>query len=308
MTPSLSRREFAALAGVTGLGALLTACAPSGDPFGTASAAPSGGEIVVGSQQYYSNEIIAECYAQALEASGRTVRRQFQIGQREVYLAELEAGRVGLIPEYSGNLLQYYDSASAAHSAEEVTSALATTLPSGLRVLAAAAASDQDSYTVTSAFATEHGLSSIADLAKAGTPLRIAANSEFATRPYGPDGAKRVYGVDGIEVVPVEDSGGPLTLKALVDGQVEIADLYTADPSIASNALVVLADPESLILPQQVVPLAGAAIDDAAAAVIDRVQAALDEPALRGMNGRSVNDQLGAPAIATEWLTSAGLV
>jgi osmoprotectant transport system permease protein len=37
----------------------------------------SGAALVVGSQQYYSNEIIAELYAQALESAGFTVTRQY---------------------------------------------------------------------------------------------------------------------------------------------------------------------------------------------------------------------------------------
>jgi len=41
---------------------------------------------VVGSQAYYSNEIIAEIYAQALEGAGYEVERKFQIGQRDAYL------------------------------------------------------------------------------------------------------------------------------------------------------------------------------------------------------------------------------
>jgi hypothetical protein len=44
--------------------------------------------------------------------------------------------------------------------------------------------------------------------------------------------------------VPVEDSGGPLTLRALTDGTVQVADLYTADPAIAKNGFVDLEDPE----------------------------------------------------------------
>ena len=94
-------------------------------------------------------------------------------------------------------------------------------MPDGLRVLTPAEATDQDSYTVTSAFAQEHGLTAISDLAGV-EGLKMAANSEFATRPYGPDGAAEVYGV-AIEVLPVEDSGGPLTVRALTDGTVQVA-------------------------------------------------------------------------------------
>ena len=37
--------------------------------------------LVVGSQEYYSNEILAEIYAQSLEKAGHKVDRQLNIGQ-----------------------------------------------------------------------------------------------------------------------------------------------------------------------------------------------------------------------------------
>ena len=102
----------------------LSACG-SADPVGSSTTDSPGaaGELVIGSQQYYSNEIIAELYAQALEADGYQVTREYQIGQREVYLPEMAAGRIDLLPEYNGNLLQYYDKQATARSPEEVTAA-----------------------------------------------------------------------------------------------------------------------------------------------------------------------------------------
>ena len=86
----------------------LTACSTGksleGGEEAKGSAASS--KIVVGSQDYYSNEILAEVYAQALEGSGFTVERQLRIGQREVYMPELESGSIDVFPEYTGNLLQ----------------------------------------------------------------------------------------------------------------------------------------------------------------------------------------------------------
>ena len=143
--------------------------------------------LVVGSQDYYSNEIIAEAYAQALEGAGFAVDRQMRIGQREVYMPKLEAGSIDVFPEYTGNLLQYLDQNATARSSDEVYDALRSTLPKGLRALEQAGATDQDSYVVTADFATAHSLTSIGDLANAGT-LTLGGNSELRTRPYGPTG------------------------------------------------------------------------------------------------------------------------
>lgn len=314
---ALSRRTVLGGAGALAVAATLAACGGGSDPLsGSSDDATSGasargsaapGSVVVGSQQYYSNEIIAELYAQAIENAGLTVTRQYQIGQREVYLPELESGKIQVMPEYGGNLLQYYVKDSKATSGDEIQSALKDALPDVLTVLDPAEATDQDSYTVTKDEASAKSLSSIADLSKLGGTVTIAANSEFATRPYGPDGLKKVYGVDA-SVTPVEDSGGPLTVKALTDGTVEVADIYTADPAIEENGLVVLEDPKNLVLPEQVTPLVAADLDSKAVDAINGVQAKLTTDELRALNKASTADQKDSATIAKDWLTTQGLL
>ncbi|WP_347348904.1 ABC transporter substrate-binding protein [Nigerium sp.] len=304
MSSPISRRRLGVLAGLGLLAATATACSNS-DPLASGTPAASG-TLVVGSQQYYSNEIIAELYAQSLEKAGFTVQRQYQIGQREVYLPDLAAGKIDVIPEYGGNLLQYYDKNTTAKDAAAIQSALASALPQGLRALEHAAATDQDSYTVTKQFSDQHRLTSLADLSKVTDPLKIAANSEFAKRPYGPDGLKSAYGAT-VTLVPVEDSGGPLTVKALKDGTTQLADIYTADPSITRENLVVLDDPKHLILPQNVTPIVSAKVNDAAADAINKVNAQLSLEDLRALNSASVNEQKKSADIASAWLKQKGL-
>lgn len=317
----LTRRGLLAGVGATTGLLALSACSDT-DPFAVdqSSGGYSGGPIIIGSQQYYSNEIIAELYAQMMEKTGLTVTRQYQIGQREVYLPELEAGKIHVIPEYGGNLLEYYSKTSASGSptaaatpsrtASDTTSiqdTLLRTLPHSLTVLNPAEATDQDSLTVTKATAQAHSLTSIGDLASLGRSVTIAANSEFTTRPYGPKGLKAVYGVDA-SVTPVEDSGGPLTVKALTDGTVDVADIYSSDPAIRAKDLVILSDPQMLILPQNVTPLVSASLPAIAATAINRVSALLTPDELRSLNQRSTGEKLSSKTIATDWLTSKKLL
>ena len=317
----LTRRGLLAGVGATAGLLALSACSDT-DPFAVdqASGGYSGGPIIIGSQQYYSNEIIAELYAQMMEKTGLTVTRQYQIGQREVYLPELEAGKIHVIPEYGGNLLEYYSKTSASGSptaaatpsrtagdTASIQDTLLRTLPHSLTVLNPAEATDQDSLTVTKATAQAHSLTSIGDLASLGRSVTIAANSEFTTRPYGPKGLKAVYGVDA-SVTPVEDSGGPLTVKALTDGTVDVADIYSSDPAIGAKDLVILSDPQMLILPQNVTPLVSASLPAIAATAINRVSALLTPDELRSLNQRSTGEKLSSKVIATDWLTSKKLL
>jgi len=269
----------------------------------------SGGDtIVIGSAAFAESEILAYVYAEALRASGFSVEVRPSIGARDAYIAALEDGSIDVVPEYTGNLLQYFDSAATAQSSDDVYAALVDAVPEGFAVLGQAAAADADSYNVTRAFSEEYGVTSLADLADVPIPLRVAANPEFAERPYGIPGLLEVYGVEAT-LVPINDGGGPNTLQALLNGDVEIADIYSTTPSIAENDLVTLADPESMILAQNVVPLIDASIlTDELAAAIDAIQGALTTADLIAMNTRSSGDEkASADQIAADWVAASGL-
>ena len=303
------KRTMITMAAVAASALALAACGSAESVGGNTSTGGSENgstTLIVGSQDYYSNEIIAEAYAQALEGAGFTVDRQLRIGQREVYMPEIEAGAIDVFPEYTGNLLQYLDADATARSTDEVYAALQTALPSGLRALEQAPATDQDSYVVTEDFAAAHSLASIGDLASAGT-LTLGGNSELQTRPYGPTGLSQTYGVT-VGFTPIEDSGGPLTVKALKDGDIQLANIYSSDPALADGTLKVLDDPKGLFLASHVVPLASSRVSDEATAVINRVSAAMDAQDLVEMNQASTVDQKSASQIAREWLISEGVL
>ena len=299
------RTRVASLAALLAIGGLALAGCASSNPLDTPGDESSEGStdtIVIGSQAYYSNEIIAEIYAQALEGADFTVERSFNIGQRDAYLPSLESGEITLFPEYSGNLLQFFDAETEARSPEDVYAALGEALPDGLTVLDQSTASDQDSYTVTREFAEKYDLTTIADLANVDEALTLGGPPELAERPYGPTGLKDVYGID------VEFSGtGETTVEELVAGTVNVANVYTADPRIQTEDLVVLEDPEALFLASNVVPVVSDSIADEIADVINPVSAALTPEGLVALNVKSTVDKQSAADIAAAWLEENGL-
>ena len=135
---------------------LLTACGGTSDPLGETSGQPSASEssaasaeIVVGSADFTENKILAEIYSQALQAKGLQSSTKLSIGSREIYIKALQDGSISAVPEYTGNLLQYFDANATATTAEEVQQALPEALPCGLAVLTSSNAVDQDVYVVT---------------------------------------------------------------------------------------------------------------------------------------------------------------
>ena len=97
-------------------------------------------------------------------------------------------------------------------------------------------------------------------------------------------------------------------MKALTDGTIQLAIIYTADPSVAENELVALEDTEGIFLASHVVPLASDRVDAGAEKIVDRVSAAMTPDDLREMNARSVQDELPASQIAQDWLTAKSLI
>lgn len=302
-----SRTRTALAAGIAIVAALsLAGCASDSNPLDKPSAdsGDKGGDtIVVGSQAYYSNEIIAEIYAQGLEDAGFTVDRKFNIGQRDAYMPEVESGNIDVFPEYTGNLLEYLDKEATATSPDDVYAALKDALPDGLTALQYADASDQDTYTVLKSFADENELTSIADLSKLSEPATIGAAPEFEQRPYGPDGAKEAYGVD-----LKFSATGQGTLDALLAGTVQVADIYSADPAFQTEDIVALKDPENMILASNVVPLVSSDIADEVSKVIDAISAELSAEDLVAMNVQSTVDQKSSADIAKAWLKDKGLI
>lgn len=253
------RRTMTAVATIAVAALGLTACASSGDVSG--SNKPSGGDagtITVGSANFPESQLLGEIYAQALEGKGYTVNRNFNIGSREVYLKALKDGSIDLIPEYTGNTLNYYvalnGTTSDATDANQIYADLKKNLPKDLTILQKSAAEDKDSLVVTKETADKYNLKSIADLKPVAGELVMGAGAEFETRKAGLVGLKDIYGVV-FKSMTTLDSGGPLTVNAVKDGSVDVGDIFSTDPAIEQNHFVTLTDPKNVFTPQNVVPL-----------------------------------------------------
>ncbi|MET0952009.1 MAG: ABC transporter substrate-binding protein [Aeromicrobium sp.] len=298
-------KKLTAALAATAVGLTLAAC--GGDPTEGKKAATD--TIVIGSAEFPENAIIAEIYAQALEAKGVKVKKKLNIGAREAYIKALENGEIDLVPEYSGNLLSYYDPKTTATSPEQIDDALDDALPETLEVLDASKAEDKDSLNVTPELAAKEGLTTIADLKKIDG-LKLGANPEFKTRAYGIPGLEKVYGITDISFTPISDGGGPATLKALLGGKVDVADIYSTTPSILANKLVTLQDPENLIASQNVLPLiTKKKASDKVEEVLDEISATLTTEDLLDLNAKNQGDDKTAPdVLAKQWLTDKGLI
>ncbi len=288
----------------------LSSCSSTSDTLsGSGSTNGSKESIVVGSANFSENTILAQIYGQALAADGFTVTYKPNIGARAVYYPALVAGTVDLIPEYSGSILSFLDKGAVATSPQDVNAALAKALPSNIIALEPSSAADSDSLNVTAEFAKMHNLKTIADLKNVGSFI-LAANPEFQTRPDGIPALKSIYGLDNVSFQAINDSGGPATLKALLDNTVQVADIYSTTPSIGQNNLVTLTDPKNQFASQEVVPLVNKSKTSAKLeSILNKVSAKLTTKDLLELNAEVSGDKKTQPDVAARaWLKKAGLV
>ena len=266
------------------------------------------GTVVVGSANFPESELLAEIYAQALQAKGIKVTPKLNIGSREVYYPQIAKGTISVFPEYNGTLLSVaVDPKSTAKTTAEVDAALTAKLPSALEILNPSSAVDADSVTVTQATAAKYHLKSIEDLKPYAKDLIIGGPPEFKTRVQGLVGLKDNYGLTFKGFDPLDESG-PITLAALVNGKVQAADVFTTTPQIITDHLVTLADPKFNWSAQNVIPLVyKPAMNSTITDTLNAISAKLTTAALLQMDAAVILQKADYSTTAATWLKQVGL-
>lgn len=306
----MRHRSLALLAFLLALLVPLASACGSSNPLGGGPISGDLKEITVGSADFPESKIIAEIYAQALEANGFQISRQFGIGSRETYVPAVQDHSIDLIPEYTGNLLQYFDEETTATTPDAVLIGLLKALPGDLSILYPSPAEDKDTLAVTEATAQRWNLKTIDDLAKHSAEVKVGAPSEFQTRVTGLVGLRDKYGLDiaPANFVAISDGGGPATVQALNSGAITAANIFSTSPAIEQHRLVVLEDPKNTFLAANVVPLvASQKMSDDLKTVLDAVSAKLTTEALIELNTAVEGNQGVDPdEAARKWVQDNG--
>ncbi len=272
---------------------------------------PSGDTVVVGSNNFAESTLIADIYGEALKAKGVKVSYKPNIGTRETSYGLLKNGSITVLPEYNGALLAYLDPKAVPNSAAATDAAVTAKLDPKLTLLKDAPAEDKDSLTVNATTAAKYHLtadSTIADLAKHGSEIAIGGSPEFQTRQQGLVGLKSEYGLTPKSFKAL-DAGGTLTEAALKNNNVQAADIFTTDVTIAQEKFVVLKDPKNLFGFENVVPLVyKSGLSQPGVDALNAVSAKLTTEALLDLDAQVQSDKKDPLDVATTWLKSVGLV
>lgn len=257
------------------LGALV-ACAS-----GRAAPEPSlpAGTIRFAAYDFSENQVLVAVYAEAARRAGLPVAVQSGVATREVLEPALEQGRVDVVVDYLGTAEGFIrrGEPNAQSTPEELHAALAQELDGrDVSVLAAAPAEDQNGFAVSTAFAAEHRIGRLSQLAALAPQLTFGGPPECPDRPLCLPGLQKVYGLRFATVVSIPSRAA--TVEDLVAGAIDVGLLETTDARRFSAPVILLLDDEGLQPHENVVPLVRTAVVNRWG---DRLRTALDETSAR---------------------------
>ena len=301
--------------------ALLVSACTTGE--GSPSAVATGGdlpEITVGSDGFYESALVAEIYAQALEAEGFTVNRRLEIGARDVRVAAYEGGEINLMPEYIGSGVRFLAenrdlegeaSADVAATLAALNEQLAELDPPSV-AFDASPGTDADGFVVRQETATDLGLETMTDLAAVAGDLVWGLPPECGDNPSCGPGLNDVYGID-IDTLEIENYEACTTAmaEALNGGEIDVAEVCTTQPDIERFNFVLLEDDGGLAPAQNLAPVVTQELADAAGALLEdtlnAVSALLTTEELTSLGVVVAVDQTSFADAADQWLSDNGL-
>lgn len=264
--------------------------------------------VVIGSTNFPEQLILANIYNDVLKAHGVDTKMRLNLGSRELVFPALKAGELDILPEYTGALLGYLTRGeSQARQESAVLAELKEKLPQGIVMLKPASAQDKDALVVTAETASQYHLQTMSDLAGVASKMTLGGPPELKTRFIGLPGFKQVYGLE-FKTFRSLDAGGPLTVGALANGDIDVALMFTTQGVIGARGWVVLRDDKGMISAQNLVPVVREAVlTPTIRDALNAVSAQLTTEGLQKMNHQVEVEKRGPDEIAREWVEEHGL-
>jgi osmoprotectant transport system substrate-binding protein len=285
-----------------------------------ASACTTGGgsptTVKIGSAGFYESQLVAEMYAQVLEANGYTIERHHGLGERPATETSLESGAIDLKPEYLGGYLEHLNKGKGEASGDPAATAAKLkeyTTAKGFVLGAYTPGQDQDGFAVRPDTASQLGLATMSDLGPVAGQLVAGVAPACPTNPLCLDGLAKTYGITFKEVKTLS-ACSPDGVTALVNEAIDVYQVCTTQPGIRQFDLVLLDDDKRLQPAQNIAPVMRSdfldRVRDRAKVIglLDQVSAGLTTEVLLDLGVKIDVDKQDIDDVATEWLVSQGLV
>lgn len=245
-------RQYRRLALGAALLVLFGACSPGGG--GTPT-------VKVGSVQFDEARVMAEIYAQALEANDYTVDRAgIGLGERAVVAPAIESGQIDLQPEYIGSRLAREGGTPTGDAVQNRQALQAALEAKNLTVLAFTPGQDTNAFVVRPETATQFNLSKMSDTTAVQDQLRWGLAQDCPTNPLcgAPGGALQSdYGLtaDTLAGATLLAACSTPMADALRTGTIDVAELCSTQPDIIVNGWLILDDDQATQPAENIAPI-----------------------------------------------------
>lgn len=215
--------------------------------------------VAVGADSSAESVVLAEIYSQAL---ARTGTETTVVRDSASPTADLDAGRIAVLPARNGGLLDRWNPSAQARTPEAVVAAVNASLPQGLSVTDAADGTDLRSrLLVTEEFASRDGVRTVAAL----VPRCGELAAGYAELPGLAGGAPSPGMISGCAFATTTRYPDPQALrKALQDGEIQVGIVNGPPADTDSTGLVVLDDPKFALRAQNLLAVYRSGIFDRA--------------------------------------------
>jgi len=272
------------------------------------AATPALAQVKVGSKNFTEQFILAELYAQSLEAAGIKVERKINLGGTLIAQKALEEKQIDMYPEYTGTMLLVVLKGDVMTDRKAVYDKVkAEYATKGLVVLNEAMNNGYD-MVVRPETAAQYKLETLSDLARVSKELKLGAGPEFRDRKDGLPGLKAKYGIEFKEDLQMAIG---LRYQALANKQIDVVNGYSTDGMIAALKLKRLKDDKGLWPPYYLAPVVRKEVLDAnpkIAEVLNQVSAQLTETNMADMNYKVDGEKEEPKDVARAFLKAKGIV
>jgi osmoprotectant transport system permease protein len=266
--------------------------------------------IRIASKPFAESYLLAEMFAQLLEARGFRVDRRAGLGATEIAFGALRSGDIDVYPEYTGTGLLAIMRERPERDARAVFRRVATVFPERFDVHWLPPLGFENTYAIAvrAETAEQHGLRTLSDLSRAAPGLTAGLTPDFVGRPDGLPGLQQEY---ALEFGAVRSLLQSVKYTALVNGNVDVIDGYSTDGLIARHQLVVLVDDRGFFPAYEAAALVSGRFYRAfphAVAALTELSGRLDQSLMQRLNERVEARGESVTLVASSALRELGLV
>lgn len=268
--------------------------------------------ITVGSKDFSENIVLGEIFAQLVEAqTDIKVERKLNMGGTFVCFEAIKNGDIDIYPEYTGTGLTAQLKMDVVSDPDEAYRVVSEEFDKqfGIKWLEPLGFNNTYTLAVTDDVYQEYGVETYSDLAAVSENLIFGAEHEFFDRQDGFDGLVDTYGFT-FKGEP-KKMNVSLKYQAIGNGDMDVTDAFSTDGPIMQYHLKVLVDDKGFFPPYYAAPIIR---NDTLEkypeleGVLNKLAGIIDDAAMTELNYKVDVEAQDVEAVATEFLTNAGLL